>query len=39
MVRDTVSGVDRNMINAAKTLGASKWQISGKKKANVKQMI
>ena len=39
MVRDTVSGVDRNMINAAKTLGASKWQISGKKKTNAKQMI
>ena len=39
MVCDTVSGVDRNMINAAKTLGASKWQISGKKKANAKQMI
>lgn len=27
MVCDTVSSVDRNMINAAKTLGASKWQI------------
>ena len=27
MVCDTVSGVDRNMINAAKTLGAGKWQI------------
>jgi len=27
MVCDTVSGVDKNMINAAKTLGASKFQI------------
>ena len=27
MVCDTVSGVDRNMINAATTLGAGKWQI------------
>lgn len=27
MVCDTVSGVDENMINAAKTLGAGKWQI------------
>ena len=27
MVCDTVSGVDRNMINAVKTLGARKWQI------------
>lgn len=27
MVCDTVSGVDKNMINAAKTLGANKWQI------------
>lgn len=27
MVCDTVSGVDKNMINAAKTLGAGKWQI------------
>lgn len=27
MVCDTVSGVDRNMINAARTLGADKWQI------------
>lgn len=27
MVCDTVSGVDRNMINAAKTLGANKWQV------------
>lgn len=27
MVCDTVSGIDKNMINAARTLGASKWQI------------
>lgn len=27
MVCDTVSGVDKNMINAARTLGANKWQI------------
>ena len=27
MVCDTVSGVDRTMINAARTLGASKWQV------------
>ena len=27
MVCDTVSRVDKNMINAAKTLGANKWQI------------
>ncbi|MCD7763102.1 MAG: ABC transporter permease [Lachnospiraceae bacterium] len=27
MVCDTVSGVDQNMINAAKTLGAGRWQI------------
>ena len=27
MVCDTVSSVDKNMINAAKTLGAGKWQI------------
>ncbi len=27
MVCDTVSGVDKNLINAAKTLGASKWHI------------
>ena len=27
MVCDTVSGVDRNMINAARTLGASKFQV------------
>lgn len=27
MVCDTVSSVDNNMINAAKTLGAGKWQI------------
>lgn len=27
MVCDTVSGVDRNMINAARTLGASRWQV------------
>ena len=27
MVCDTVSGVDRNMINAAKTLGASRFQV------------
>ena len=27
MVCDTVSSVDKNMINAAKTLGASKWQV------------
>ena len=39
MVCDTVSGVDRNMINAAKTLGASKWQISGWKKVSVRRMI
>lgn len=29
MVCDTVSGVDVNLINAAKTLGASKWQVYG----------
>lgn len=27
MVCDTVSGVDKNMINAARTLGASRWQV------------
>ncbi len=27
MVCDTVSSVDRNMINAAKTLGAGRWQV------------
>ncbi|MBQ8307094.1 MAG: ABC transporter permease [Blautia sp.] len=27
MVCDTVSGVDRNMINAGRTLGASRWQV------------
>lgn len=27
MVCDTVSGVDENMINAAKTLGANRWQV------------
>lgn len=27
MVCDTVSGVDQNMINAAKTLGSNKWQV------------
>ncbi len=27
MVCDTVSGVDANLINAAKTLGAGKWQV------------
>lgn len=27
MVCDTVSGVDVNLINAAKTLGAGKWQV------------
>jgi NitT/TauT family transport system permease protein len=27
MVCDTVAGVDRTMINAAKTLGASGWQV------------
>lgn len=27
MVGDTVSSVDRNLINAARTLGASKWQV------------
>lgn len=27
MVCDTVSGVDKNMINAARTLGAGKWQV------------
>ena len=27
MVCDTVSGVDRNMINAARTLGANRWQV------------
>ena len=27
MVCDTVSSVDRNMINAARTLGANRWQI------------
>lgn len=27
MICDTVSGVDRNMINAARTLGASRWQV------------
>jgi len=26
MVNDTVSSVDKNLLNAAKTLGASKWQ-------------
>ena len=29
MVCDTVSDVDVNLINAAKTLGASKWQVYG----------
>lgn len=29
MVCDTVSDVDMNLINAAKTLGASKWQVYG----------
>ncbi|MCR4841786.1 MAG: ABC transporter permease [Eubacterium sp.] len=27
MVCDTVSGVDKNLINAARTLGAGKWQV------------
>ena len=27
MVGDTVSSVDRNLINAARTLGASRWQV------------
>ena len=27
LVGDTVSSVDRNLINAARTLGANKWQV------------
>jgi len=27
MIQDTVSGVDKNIINAALTLGANKWQV------------
>lgn len=27
MIQDTVSGIDKNQINAARTLGASRWQV------------
>ncbi|MBQ9014965.1 MAG: ABC transporter permease [Firmicutes bacterium] len=27
MIQDTVSGIDKNQINAARTLGANRWQI------------